>query len=129
MSSARFSGSATLLQNGKVLIAAGGYYCQPGYCYPSAVNGFPLSTAELYDFGLIPVGYNQISGRIVNLGSVQLSYVGMSGWNYALDRSFSLSPASWIPQATNPADANGNLVFTNTPNSTTNNFWRIRSVP
>jgi hypothetical protein len=129
MSSARFSGSATLLPNGKVLVAAGGYYCQPGYCYPSAVNGFPLSTAELYDFGVVPAGYNQIAGRITNLGNVQLSYIGMAGWNYALDRSFSLSPASWIPQATNPADANGNLVFTNTPNSATNNFWRIRSVP
>jgi hypothetical protein len=46
-----------------------------------------------------------------------------------LDRSFSLSPANWIPQATNPADANGNLFFTNTPDTTTNNFWRIRSVP
>ena len=60
---------------------------------------------------------------------MQLSFVGIAGTNYALDRSFSLSPANWVPQATNPAGAGGVLVFTNTPNPTTNNFWRIRSVP
>jgi len=60
---------------------------------------------------------------------MRLSFVGIGGGNYALDRSFSLSPANWIPQVTNPADANGNLSFTNTPDATTNNFWRIRSVP
>jgi hypothetical protein len=60
---------------------------------------------------------------------MSLSFVGFAGANYALDRSFSLSPANWIPQITNPADANGNLIFTNTPDATTNNFWRIRSVP
>ena len=40
----------------------------------------------------------------------------MAGTNYELDRSFSLSPANWVPQATNPAGAGGALVFTNTPN-------------
>ena len=49
--------------------------------------------------------------------------------NYALDRSTSLLPANWIPQTTNPAGSFGALVFTNTPDATTNNFWRIRSVP
>jgi hypothetical protein len=28
-----------------------------------------------------------------------------------------------------PAGSFGALVFTNTPDATTNNFWRIRSVP
>ena len=37
--------------------------------------------------------------------------------------------ADWVPVATNPADAYGVLVLTNTPNPGTNNFWRIRSVP
>jgi hypothetical protein len=32
-------------------------------------------------------------------------------------------------QATKRADAFGNLIFTNAPDPTTNNFWRIRSVP
>jgi hypothetical protein len=60
---------------------------------------------------------------------MQLSFVGIAGTNYALDRSFSLSPPNWIPQVTNPANSFGALVFTNTPNAATNNFWRIRSVP
>jgi len=39
------------------------------------------------------------------------------------------SPANWLPQATNTADALGNLIFTNAPDPATNDFWRIRSVP
>jgi hypothetical protein len=73
--------------------------------------------------------YNQISGQILNSGKVQLSFVGIAGTNYALDRSFSLSPPNWIPLATNPANSFGALVFTNTPDPSMNNFWRIRSVP
>jgi hypothetical protein len=61
-------------------------------------------------------------------GNVRLSYVGIAGTNYALDCSFSLAPANWVPQVTNSAGAGGVLVFTNTPDPTTNNFWRIRSV-
>ena len=76
-----------------------------------------------------PPGYNQISIQLLSRGNVGLSFVGMAGTNYELDRSFSLSPANWVPQATNAADSNGALVFTNTPNATTHNFWRIRSVP
>jgi hypothetical protein len=34
-----------------------------------------------------------------------------------------------VPQITNRADSVGMLVLTNTPNTATNNFWRIRSVP
>jgi hypothetical protein len=55
--------------------------------------------------------------------------VGNAGWNYALDRYSSLSPPNWIPQLTNQAGLFGALVFTNPPDATTNNFWRIRSVP
>jgi hypothetical protein len=76
-----------------------------------------------------PLGCNQISGRLLNGGSVRLSFVGIAGANYALDRSFSLMSANWFPQMTNPAGSGGVLVFTNTPDPTTNNFWRIRSVP
>jgi alpha-tubulin suppressor-like RCC1 family protein len=73
--------------------------------------------------------YNQISGQPVNGTNMQLSFVGVANANYALDRSSSLSPPNWIPQLTNPAGSFGALVFTNTPDATTNNFWRIRSVP
>jgi hypothetical protein len=75
--------------------------------------------------------YNRISGQILTEGKMLLSFFGNAGTNsnYALDRSFSLAPPNWIPQATNSANSFGALVFTNTPDSTTNNFWRIRSVP
>jgi len=53
----------------------------------------------------------------------------MAGTNYALDRSFTVNPANWVPLVTIPADAGGALVLTNTPDPATNNFWRIRSVP
>jgi hypothetical protein len=78
---------------------------------------------------IVPASYNQISVQPLRGGRVLLSFAGISGANYALDRSFSLMPANWIPQMTNPADSGGMLVFTNTPDPTTNNFWRIRSVP
>ena len=86
------------------------------------------SVASLVVFTL-PPGYNQISIQLQSTGDICLSFAGVPGWYYALDRSFSLSPADWVPQATNFADAGGVLVFTNTPDPSTNNFWRIRSVP
>ena len=76
-----------------------------------------------------PPGYNQIAVRLLSSGNVSLSFVGIAGTDYALDRTFSLSPADWLPVATNPAGPGGVLVFTNTPDPATNNFWRIRSVP
>jgi alpha-tubulin suppressor-like RCC1 family protein len=76
-----------------------------------------------------PPGYNQIFVQLLSSGDVSLSFVGIAGANYALDCSFSLSPANWTPQETNPAGAGGVMVFTNTPDPATNNFWRIRSVP
>ena len=77
----------------------------------------------------VPPGYNQISGQLLGTGDMQLSFVGIAGANYALDRSFSLAPPNWVPQLTNATDAGGVLVFTNTPDPTANNFWRLRSVP
>ncbi len=73
--------------------------------------------------------YNQMSIQLLSGGNVSLSFVGIAGTNYALDYTFSLSPANWVPLVTNPAGAGGVLVFTNAPDPTTNNFWRIRSVP
>jgi hypothetical protein len=79
--------------------------------------------------GVFP-GYNQITSQLLNRTNMQLSFVGLVGTNYALDRSFNLSPPiNWVPQMTNPAGVNGLLTFTNLADPTTNNFWRIRSVP
>ena len=76
-----------------------------------------------------PPGYNHISIQLLSGGDILLSFVGIAGANYALDQSFTLSPANWVPLVTNPAGAGGVLVFTNTPDPTANYFWRIRSVP
>ena len=77
----------------------------------------------------LPGGYNQISLQLLSGGKVLLSFIGNASANYALDRSFNLAPPNWVPQLTNPANSSGSVVFTNTPNAATNNFWRVRSVP
>jgi alpha-tubulin suppressor-like RCC1 family protein len=77
----------------------------------------------------ILAAYNQIFGRLLGGKNMQLSFVGIAKANYALDCSSSLVPPNWIPQTTNSAGSVGALVFTNAPDPTTNNFWRIRAVP
>jgi hypothetical protein len=77
----------------------------------------------------LSAGYNQLAIQLLSGGKVRLSYVGNSAAGYALDRTFNLSPPNWILQATNPTDAFGSVIFTNTPVATTNNFWRVRSLP
>ena len=72
--------------------------------------------------------YNQISGRLLGGTNMHFSFVGVAGANYALDRSAGLSPPIWIPQVTNAASSFGSMTFTNTPDATTNNFWRIRLI-
>jgi alpha-tubulin suppressor-like RCC1 family protein len=74
-------------------------------------------------------GYNRITIELLEDGNVRLTYRGNAGANYALDRSSSLTTPNWVPQVTNYAGNGGVLVITNTPDLTTNNFWRIRSVP
>jgi hypothetical protein len=76
-----------------------------------------------------PPGFNQIAPQLLDGGDLRLSFFGLAGTNYALDCTFNLSPANWLPLATNPADASGVLVFTNTSDVTTNRYWRIRSGP
>jgi hypothetical protein len=93
-------------------------------------NGYGSVTSLVASLKVtLPAGYNKISGPILGSGIVQLPFVGIPGWNYALDRSFSLAPPNWLPQVTNPANSVGVLIFTNAPDPGTNNFWRIRSVP
>ena len=58
---------------------------------------------------------NQISSQLLGGTNMQLSFVGIARTNYALNRSFSLSAANWIPQLTNHAGSAGALVFTNMP--------------
>jgi hypothetical protein len=75
-------------------------------------------------------GYNQIALQHLGGGVMRLAYGGQIGGQYALDRSYNLSPpVAWVPQMTNMADATGLVVYTNLANTTTNNFWRVRPVP
>jgi hypothetical protein len=75
-------------------------------------------------------GYNRLTVELLAGDDVRLTYLGLAGTNYALDRTFNLTPTvDWVPQATNPVAADGYLILTNTAVSGTNNFWRMRSVP
>jgi len=47
-------------------------------------------------------GFNQVSIQLSSGGGVCSYFGGMAGTNYALDRTFSLAPPNWVPQATNP---------------------------
>ena len=93
--------------------------------YDGAIVGATWASLD----ALVPPGYDHLSGRLLSGGNVQLTFVGMVGTNYALERTFSLSPANWVPQATNTAGDWGMLLFTNNPDPATNNFWRVRSAP
>ena len=73
--------------------------------------------------------YNEIACHSLPDGRMELSFVGIARGNYALDRCLTLASPNWVPQLTNAANSFGALVFTNMPDPSTNNFWRIRSVP
>jgi len=74
-------------------------------------------------------GSNLITIELLKDGNVRLTYLGNAGMNYALERSSSLGNPNWVSLVTNTAPSGGVLVITNTPDTTMNNFWRIRSVP
>jgi hypothetical protein len=116
-------------QTSNVLALASVANTNAGNYFVVVTNNFGSVTSQVAVLTIVLPGYNQIANQLLSGGTMQLSFVGIAGANYALDRSFSLSPANWVPVITNPADVNGNLVFTNAPDPTTNNFWRIRSVP
>ncbi len=100
-----------------------------GYNYVGQLGDGTYNSTNCPEQIVVNPLYNQISIQLLSGGNVGLSFFGNVGANYALDRSFSLVPTNWSPQVTNSTDASGVLVFTNTLDTTTNNFWRIRSVP
>ncbi len=84
-------------------------------------NGLQSSAASL-------PGYNLITIELLANGDVRLTCFGNAGVNYALERSCSLANPNWVSLVTNTAPNDGVLVITNAPDTTVNNFWRIRSV-
>lgn len=87
------------------------------------------SKTALASSGASLPGYNLITIELLNDGDVRLNYSGTAGVNYALERSSSLAKPNWVSLVTNTAPNGGVLVITNTPDTSMNNFWRIRSVP
>jgi hypothetical protein len=96
------------------------------------------TTTALDDVSVVslPPNYNQITAQPASRGNIKLSFVGLntvlvpnypSGFNlYELDRTFNLATPNWIPVETNYAGVGGVVLFTDTPNPATNNFWRVR---
>jgi hypothetical protein len=80
-------------------------------------------------FTTLGLGLNHLAGTLLSGGKMELMFLGSPGTNYVLERSYSLAPANWVPQITNPAGTSGLLTFTNTPNAATNDFWRVRRYP
>jgi hypothetical protein len=99
--------------------------------YSAAIANNYGSVASAVAALIVISGYNQIAAQLLSGGvDIQLSYAGNAGTAYTLDRTFDLSPpVVWEAQFTNIAAANGTIIFTNAPVASTNNFWRIRSVP
>jgi hypothetical protein len=105
---------------------------QPGTTYQIVIWGqyasFQSGNVTNSFSTLEPAGYRSLSGQFLGNGKIRLSFLGDAGSNYALDHAYSLAPANWNPVVTNPADTSGMLVQTNTFNTTSNNFWRMRAV-
>jgi hypothetical protein len=106
---------------------------------PVTVTGYSLNGSSATNYTLtppaliadiIPAPSNlyRLSAALSN-GNMVLNFLGQPGANYALERTLSLSPPTWVPQATNSASINGTLNFTNTLMNGTNIFWRMRFLP
>jgi hypothetical protein len=92
--------------------------------------GADAGSAYVFRLPELAEGYNRLAVQVLAGDEVRLTYLGLAGTNYALDRTFNLTPTvDWVPQATNPAAADNYLILTNAPDASTNNFWRMRSVP
>jgi hypothetical protein len=122
----------------KAAIVAGYYYnARLKTCASIGAGKFRSSTeasAANNKDGLRPSvaslpGYNLIAVEPLKNGDVRLTYFGNADVNYALERSSSLANPNWVSLVTNRTASGGVLVVTNTPDTTMNNFWRIRSVP
>lgn len=116
--------------NAAGIVTAADVYQNTAAVVQASVEGWSASLNLTVIFtGILP-GYNQITCQLLSGGNMRLSFVGSNGINYALDRSYNLTPPiDWVPQITNSAGVDGLLIFTNLANTTTNNFWRIRLVP
>jgi len=131
--------SGYLSTNFQAVVKATGSNSVLQFQFPGIFN-HKATTTTLDDVSVVPLppNYNQINAGLAGGGIVRLTYTGLSPVInvfdpyrlsfYALDRTFNLATPNWVPQATNYLDNLGILVFTDTPDAKTNNFWRIRYV-
>lgn len=111
------------------------YVSAPGYsgadrftfAISDGVGGVATATATVRVNG---PGLNQFGGPVKTGSSAYaLSFSGAPGCSYVLEWTGSLvAPVIWTPQWTNTADANGLVLFTNSPAASAG-FWRSRYLP
>jgi alpha-tubulin suppressor-like RCC1 family protein len=123
--------------NIQVVVKATGTNSALQFQFPGIFNRHATTTV-LDDVSVVPLppNYNQITAQLVSGGNVSLSFTGLNTvldpdnpyqFNlYALDRTFNLATPNWVPLGTNYAGVGGVVLFTDTPNPATNNFWRVR---
>jgi hypothetical protein len=84
--------------------------------------------AYMYALRWAPAALPPLSSQFLGDGTMMFSLPGTSGQSFVLERTSCLSPAHWIPRSTNlPTD--GEVVFIDIPEATTNNFWRVKLSP
>jgi alpha-tubulin suppressor-like RCC1 family protein len=123
--------------NIEVVVKATGTNSVLQFQFPGIFNRHATTTV-LDDVSVVPLppNYNQITAQLVSGGNISLSFTGLNTvldpgnpyeFNlYALDRTFNLMTPNWVPVETNYAGVGGMVLFLDTPNPTTNNFWRVR---
>jgi hypothetical protein len=123
-------GAASDYFGNSVFLSSDGSTALVGAMQDDTAAGVNAGSAYVFRLPELAEGYNRLAVELVAADAVRLTYLGLPGTNYALDRTFDLAPTvGWVQQATNPAAADSYLILTNAPDTSTNNFWRMRSVP
>jgi len=86
-----------------------------------------VTVSVVINTGSTGQSYNQLSAVTDGSGDRVMKYLGIPGYQYALDWKTNL-PDAWTPVLTNTAGANGVMLFTNTPSVTGTDFYRTRWV-
>lgn len=99
------------------------------YTVSDAFGGSDTKTVTVTVY--VPSNFNRLSvPTVIAPGAVAINFLGLPGYNYALDWATNLaeSPINWMAVVTNTAAGDGALSYTNT-SSEPLNFFRTRSVP
>ena len=123
------NGTVTFTGTNLTYIATNGTTDSFAYTVSDGVGG-TASTVVSVTIAANGEGFNRLSPPSpIGNGSVVLSYLGVPGYNYALDWATNLSaPINWMAVSTNTAGATGSLNFTNTSTEPAN-YFRTRYVP